>query len=726
MHRLSLSMLAAAAAAILVLITAVLAVAILDDINEARTKGDQLQHEVDELRLLRQFESALFIEVGSMPAYILSPDERYARDFEDARVRAASALQQLEGLDTHGAEEDAALQALTASYADLTAQSRGSMDALVGNPAEVELTPEGIGAFVDVFYEVQASAEAASTENEARVVDLDQQVRDAVRERSQLLLALVGFWSGVILATTIAAYWLVARPIVGVSHVARAFARGERAVRATISGPRELSQLGADMNFMLETTNERARALEMEALERRRIAEALERTLESERALRDQLQHQAFHDPLTGLSNRARFIDRLDHALARRTVRAAGPSLLFLDLDDFKSINDTLGHAAGDDLRRQVGERLQACLRPADTLARLGGDEFGALIEEALEEDALIVAERILDALRMPFTIADREVFSRASVGVVQANHDVSGADLLRHADVAMYVAKSQGKSRVIAYRDDMEAAMMDEIALENDLQRALERNELVVQYQPVVGVADEALLGFEALLRWRHPSRGMIEPDAFIYIAERTGLVMPIGEWVLRQACDTLARWQERYPHHPSLTMSVNVSARQLGQPDFTDAVAAALRDTGIAPNTLILEITESAMMADGTRAIGYLQTLHELGVRLAVDDFGTGYSSLSYLRNFPLDELKVDKSFVDHVTESGKEEHVVRSIIGLAKALHLKIVAEGVERGDQLEILRAFDCDEAQGFLFSTAMDADDAERLLERGRQMTRAAA
>jgi len=726
MRRVSLSTLAAAGATVVVLITAVVAVAIFDDISEARTKGDELQHEMEELRLLRQFQSALFIEVGAIPAYLVVPEPGYVQDYEDARNRAGSALQQLQDLKVHSAEEAAALDELVESYAPLTAAAKAGMDILQRDPAEADLSPESIGAFVELFDEVQAAGETLSAENEAQVVSLDKQVRDPVRERSQLLLGLVGFWSGVIVLATTAGYWLVVRPIVSVSQVARAFARGEHEVRATASGPRELAQLGVDVNFMLETTNERAQALEAEVLERQRIADALERTLKAERELRDQLQHQAFHDPLTGLSNRARFVDRLDHALARRTARAAGPSLLFMDLDDFKSTNDTLGHAAGDELLQRVGERLRACLRPADTLARLGGDEFGAVIEEAMEEEALIVAERILETLRMPFTIADREIFSRASVGVVHASEDVSAADLLRHADVAMYVAKSQGKSRVIAYRDEMEARMLDEIALENDLQRALERNEFFVQYQPLVDVADEAVTGFEALLRWRHPGRGVIEPDEFIHIAERTGLVTPIGEWVLRQACGMLAEWQRHYPHEPPLTMSVNASARQLGQPEFTEAVADVLRDHRIAPGSLILEITESAMMADGTRAIGYLQALHDLGARLAVDDFGTGYSSLSYLRNFPLDELKVDKSFVDHVTESGKEEHVVRSIIGLAKALHLRIVAEGVERDDQLELLRAFDCDEVQGFLFSAPMDADEAERLLGDGGHATRAAA
>ncbi|HLB23845.1 MAG TPA: EAL domain-containing protein, partial [Dehalococcoidia bacterium] len=514
--------------------------------------------------------------------------------------------------------------------------------------------------------------------------------------------------------------------IVNVSRVARAFARGEHAVRAAVSGPRELAQLGVDMNFMLETTNERAEALEAEVRERRRIADALERTLQAERELRDQLQHQAFHDPLTGLSNRARFVDRLDHALARRINAGAGPSVLFLDLDDFKSVNDTLGHAAGDDLLRQVGDRLQQCLRPADTLARMGGDEFAALIEDAPEEDALVVAERVLDALRSPFTISDREIFSRASVGAVHAGGVANSADLLKHADVAMYVAKSQGKSRVVAYRGEMEEALLDELALENDMQRALERQEFAVQYQPVVGVSDQELSGFEALLRWHHPTRGVIEPESFIYIAERTGMIIPIGEWVLGEACRTLARLQEHHPQEPPLTMAINVSAKQLSQADFRDVVERALKDAGVPANTVILEITESTMMADGTRTIAYLEALHNLGVRLAVDDFGTGYSSLSYLRKFPLDELKVDKSFIDDLVDSGKEEHVVQSIIGLAKALHLKIVAEGVENNEQLAILRAFDCDEAQGFLFSTPVDIDDAERLLTEGAMDGRAAA
>ena len=434
----------------------------------------------------------------------------------------------------------------------------------------------------------------------------------------------------------------------------------------------------------------------------------------------------AFYDGLTGLANRHLFARQLAQAIAAAREHEHSLALLYLDLDHFKNVNDTLGHAAGDDLLRQVGDRLQQCLRPADTLARMGGDEFAALIEDAPEEDALVVAERVLDALRSPFTISDREIFSRASVGAVHAGGVANSADLLKHADVAMYVAKSQGKSRVVAYRGEMEEALLDELALENDMQRALERQEFAVQYQPVVGVSDQELSGFEALLRWHHPTRGVIEPESFIYIAERTGMIIPIGEWVLGEACRTLARLQEHHPQEPPLTMAINVSAKQLSQADFRDVVERALKDAGVPANTVILEITESTMMADGTRTIAYLEALHNLGVRLAVDDFGTGYSSLSYLRKFPLDELKVDKSFIDDLVDSGKEEHVVQSIIGLAKALHLKIVAEGVENNEQLAILRAFDCDEAQGFLFSTPVDIDDAERLLTEGAMDGRAAA
>ncbi|MBI5290005.1 MAG: EAL domain-containing protein [Chloroflexi bacterium] len=726
MRRVSLLMLAAATSVAVTAITVWLVVAIVQDINTGRRKGDELQTEVRELEQLRAFQSALFIEVGALPAYLVVPEPRYVRDYEVARARAAAALEQLRALEPKTGEEAVSLDQLIESYGVLTASARAGMEILQGNPQEADLSSASIGGFVEEFDRVQAAEAALSAENERQVVELNDELRAAVRERSQVLLVLVVFWSSVIVASAVAAYWLVLRPIIRLSHVARSFAGGHHAARVPMSGPRELAQLATDMNHMFATTAEHARSLENEIRERGRVAAALERTLESERELRNQLHHQAFHDPLTGLSNRARFMDRLDHALARRTPQAAGPSVLFMDLDDFKSINDTLGHAAGDELLRHVGDRLQQCLRPADTLARLGGDEFGALIEDAREDDALIVAERIMETLRAPFTISDREIFSRVSVGAVHANGEVTAADLMRHADVAMYVAKNQGKARVVAYRDEMEAALLDELALEGDMQRALERREFVVQYQPIVGVTDEGLNGFEALVRWHHPTRGVMEPEAFIHIAERIGLMTPIGEWVLREACRSLGRWQHRYPKHPPLAMSVNVSARQLSSAEFADVVSDVLAEAHIDPSSLILEITESSMMIEGTRAIGYLQTLHDLGVRLAVDDFGTGYSSLSYLRNFPLDELKVDKSFIDHVAEAGKEEHVVRSIISLAKALHLRIVAEGVERNEQLEILRAFDCDEAQGFLFSTPMDADDAERLLASGERGSRMAA
>ena len=435
--------------------------------------------------------------------------------------------------------------------------------------------------------------------------------------------------------------------------------------------------------------------------------------------LEEQLRHQAFHDPLTGLANRARFMDRLEHELARSTRHGRAAAVLFLDLDDFKSVNDALGHPAGDRLLVAVAARLEESLRLGDTAARFGGDEFAILLDDCTDADeAMEAGDRIIAALRAPFDLDGKEVFVRASVGVALSHgRRMRGDELLRRADVAMYAAKSGGKGRCQAYEPGMQASALERLTLAGDLQRAVDRDEFVVRYQPLVELATGRIAGFEALVRWQHPLRGLLPPDDFIALAEDTGLIVPIGRWVMAEACAQARRWQQAYPSAPLLTMAVNISARQIHGEGLTHTVWEALRDSGLPPETLVLEITESVMMQDTEAAIARLQELKALGVRLAVDDFGTGYSSLSYLRRFPIDVLKIDKSFVDGVDTQAKEAELAQAIVDMARALRMEIVAEGIERAEQLERLRALRCDFGQGYYFAHPMD-EDAIGVLLRG--------
>ncbi|HZP58048.1 MAG TPA: EAL domain-containing protein [Dehalococcoidia bacterium] len=442
------------------------------------------------------------------------------------------------------------------------------------------------------------------------------------------------------------------------------------------------------------------------------------RDVTERKSLEQQLRHQALHDPLTQLANRTRFADRLGHALIRATRTGQLVAVLFMDLDNFKGVNDSLGHSAGDQLLTQVAERVQACLRPGDTVARLGGDEFAILLEDvAAVEDATAVTQRIFEHLEPPFRLEGKELIVRASVGIaVSAPGEATEADaLLRDADVAMYVAKSHGKGRYEVFEESMQVSMMERLELLADLQRAVEREEFVLQYQPMVLLKDGHLFGVEALVRWRHPRRGTIPPAEFIALAEESGAILGLGRWVLREACRQARAWQEAQPARTDWTISVNVSVKQLQHAGFVEDVARALADSGLDPSRLILEITESVMMQDVAPMLARLRELKALGVRLAIDDFGTGYSSLSYLREFPFDLLKIDKSFIDDMGAIVRSKELTRAIIELGKTLDLELVAEGIERNDQLARLQTLDCELGQGFYFAQPMDADAILALL-----------
>ena len=423
-----------------------------------------------------------------------------------------------------------------------------------------------------------------------------------------------------------------------------------------------------------------------------------------------ELSHAALHDSLTGLPNRALFLDRLGLALRRTERRSGSVAVLFCDLDRFKVVNDSLGHDAGDRLLVDVAQRIGAALRPSDTVARFGGDEFTILCEDiAGEIEAATIAQRIVDVFREPFQLEDGEVFLATSLGIAIARGaDDRAEDLIRDADAAMYRAKERGKGRYEIFDEAMRADAMARLETESALRRALERAELRLHYQPEIDLGTGEISGFEALLRWEHPVRGLLGPSAFMPLAEETGLIVGIGEWVLREACAEARRWPE------PLTLSVNLSARQLAQQDLVAMVRRALAETGMDPARLCLEITESAVMESGTATTAQLRALKSLGVCLAIDDFGTGFSSLAHLRRFPVDVLKIDGTFVAGLGREPQDASIVAAVISLAHALDLETVAEGVETDEQLEILKELGCDLAQGYLFARPAPPEEARRL------------
>jgi diguanylate cyclase (GGDEF)-like protein/PAS domain S-box-containing protein len=436
------------------------------------------------------------------------------------------------------------------------------------------------------------------------------------------------------------------------------------------------------------------------------------------KAIAERLEHAAIHDPLTGLPNRVLFMDRLEHALAVSTRRRRRVAVVFLDLDRFKFVNDSLGHAAGDRLIVAVADRLRSALRPSDTVARFGGDEFVVLCDDVVGEDAVLdITARMAAAVARPVLLPEGEVFVTASLGVaVSGRVGDSAESLLRDADTAMYRAKDQGRARTEVFDERTHERAVHQLRTGNDLHRALQRREFQVHYQPVVDVHTGTVAGFEALVRWQHPTRGLILPGDFIALAEETGLIVPLGAWVLEESCRQLASWQERSADDaPLLFISVNLSPRQLAEPTLPAEAARILERTGIDPGSVWLEITESTLMHDAESAISALRALRALGVHLSVDDFGTGYSSLSYLKRFPVEALKVDRSFVDGLGRESGDSAIVTAVITLAHALGLRAVAEGVETDVQLRELRTLECDMAQGYLFSVPKPASQVEHLL-----------
>ncbi|GAC1477452.1 MAG: hypothetical protein NVS1B4_20160 [Gemmatimonadaceae bacterium] len=454
------------------------------------------------------------------------------------------------------------------------------------------------------------------------------------------------------------------------------------------------------------------------------------RDVSERKVLERELTHQAFHDPLTNLANRALFRDRVGHALTVAQRSGTPIAVLFLDLDEFKMVNDSLGHAVGDRLLAAAAVRLVACVRTSDTVARLGGDEFALLIEDATSvSECERVAERIAASMRQPFDLAGTEGIITTSIGIAVAAPHETADDLVRNADVAMYMAKSRGKGGYQIFEPRMHARILDRLELESDLRRVIDRGELVVHYQPIVSLASGEILGVEALVRWNHPRRGLLLPGTFIQLAEDTGMINGIGRWVLREACEQGMRWRARNAAHWPRILAVNISGRQLQErqipgDDFVADVRRVLSESGIDPSMLVLEITESVLMQEGAATLANLQALKALGVSLAIDDFGTGYSSLSYLERFPVDTLKIAKPFVDAVAKGSEEAALARAILAMGRTLRLRTIAEGIESAEQHAELTALGCELGQGNYLGMAMPVDEINARLAHpgGGRMT----
>ena len=432
----------------------------------------------------------------------------------------------------------------------------------------------------------------------------------------------------------------------------------------------------------------------------------------------EKLAHDAFHDALTGMPNRKLLMARLEKSLALMKMDPNYSfAVLFVDVDRFKTINDSMGHQAGDQLLLKMSEILKSMTRSNDLIARLGGDEFIVLFEDIKDRQQITkIADRLLLQLQKPVRVVGKQIYTSVSIGIAFGSTDYDhGDDLVRDADLAMYRAKLNGKGRYEMFDFNMRSGVVSSMQLEMDLRRAHDQKEFILHYQPIVSLINEEIIGFEALVRWNHPTRGMVPPNEFIPVAEDTGLILPIGQWILKEACQQMREWQEKYPLSNLLTMSVNLSARQLEQPSLSEQIAEILKDARLDPKLLRLEITESVIMHNAEQAVTTVKQLRDMGVRVSIDDFGTGYSSLGYLHRFPVDTLKVDRSFINRIGNDGENAEIVQTIIDLASNLDMEVIAEGVETIEQLDFLRRINCKYGQGYYYSRPLDSKSAAEVL-----------
>jgi diguanylate cyclase (GGDEF)-like protein len=506
--------------------------------------------------------------------------------------------------------------------------------------------------------------------------------------------------------------FLIAIPIIAIVYLT--YDRYLREVKASARQAEMAERQRAEIEReRAEQAERHVKELNNYIAEQERISRALEET-------KEHFRHAAFHDSLTGLPNRSLFSELLTAEIESSKIQPSRLfAVLFIDLDRFKNINDSLGHSYGDLLLVAFAKRLERILRPVDTLARFGGDEFAILLSTIVSPDDVVrVATRILEDLTTPFELEKSSSFTSASIGIALSSTGYDRPeDILRDADTAMYRAKENGKGRYELFDKDMHAKAVSRLRLERDLRQAIEEKQFCVYYQPIIGLETGKLAGFEALVRWNHPTAGLVPPSEFIPVAEETGLIVQIGQWVLEEACAATRRWQQESPRHRDLTLSVNLSPRQVSQPDLLEQVVGALERSGLDPRCLKLEITESVVMENADAAIVLFKRLRALGVQLSIDDFGTGYSSLSYLHRFPLSHLKIDRSFVSRMTETKDNAEIVRTIITLAHNLGMKVIAEGVETSEQNELLRSLGCEYGQGYLFSRPVPPETVFEQLAR---------
>jgi diguanylate cyclase (GGDEF)-like protein len=492
------------------------------------------------------------------------------------------------------------------------------------------------------------------------------------------------------------------------------------AIFRDVSGRKKAEQIAhlaqAELELRLE---QRSNELERAGQQLARLEQDLRREIDERKRVEQQRLHDAFHDALTGLPNRALFADRLERAIERANRHPEFPfAVLILDLDRFKVINDSLGHTFGDRLLVLIAQRLEGLLRAGDTIARLGGDEFVILLEEIKDERVpRLIAGRVLEALKGPFDVEGEQVFTSGSIGIVLSIQRYScPADVMRDGDLAMYHAKQQGKARFEVFDPSMRQHAITRLELESRLRAALERGEFRLHYQAIQSLQTGRITAFEALLRWTPPGQESVPPAEFIPVAEETGLIIPIGEWVLREACRQMRAWQDLYPNSPPLAINVNISSRQFTHPDLVGQVGRILGETGLEPDSLRLEITESTFMENVELATRIFSDLQRIGVQFQIDDFGTGYSSLSYLQQFPVNTIKIDRSFVGRIGKDGQKAEIVRTILELARDLGMGTIAEGIETEEQLNQLKDLDCQLGQGFLLARPMEPDKAEALLQ----------
>jgi diguanylate cyclase (GGDEF)-like protein len=563
-------------------------------------------------------------------------------------------------------------------------QARGSLEKAL-------LLPEDeIGAALDPFHDgVDAAAALLADQFALNVHEVGDEI-SALRahERAQLYASLVILLLGCVLGGMLSrrVYRSVTAPLKALEDATAHLGREDLSHRVEVHGNDELARVGSAFNAMADK-------LQLSRVE---------------------LQHHALHDPLTGLPNRALFMEQLEHAIARARRKATPVSVLYLDLDGFKTVNDTLGHEAGDEVLVDVAERLRGALREADTVARLGGDEFGIVLEEELQA-ATLTAQRIVRQFERPWSLSSGDVSVGVSIGVAPRADDEGLDELLRQADTAMYAAKASGKGRWRVFSPDLGPGQLTTRSFRAELQQAVEAEEFVVHYQPVMDLATGFITGVEALVRWNHPERGLLAPGQFLKEAEVSGHVVQIDRWVLREACRQVRAWQRSVPGAKHLSVHVNLSARGLQNPDLADEIGEAVRVSGLAPSDLVLEITETTLVYDADAAAIELRKLKELDVELALDDFGTGFSSLTHLYEFPIDIIKIDRSFIASLGVDARRPELFKALVELGKTLGLLVVAEGVEQAVQLDYLRSIGCERAQGYYFAKPLPADQLEKFL-----------